>query len=463
MKGQAMRKAAIVLRAVFFLWALAVPARAEPPRPPNFLLIFVDNLGYGDPGCYGNRENRTPQIDRLARQGVRCTDFYIASPSCSPSRGALLTGRHPVRNGLNYQLSTGEGGGTEGLPAAEKIIPQYLRPRGYATGAFGKWNIGFSPGRRPTERGFDEFLGHRSGNIHYFKHLYHGENDLRQGTEVLDRRGTYSTDLFADAAIDFISRHKDNPWFVYLPFNAVHYVYPQNVEPGEKVEWQVPERYLKLYGLPPDEADPQKRFRAVLTALDDAVGRVLQTLEALRLERNTVVLLISDNGAFMLPDRGLEVQSNRPLRSGGVTVCEGGVRVPAIVRWPGRIPASSVCREMLSSLDVLPTLLAAAGVPRPEDRVLDGRDMSSVLSGRSPSPHKALHWVWDQGKNEQWRGMREGSFKILRRADAEPWQLYDLGRDLGETTDLSAAQPERAKEMASRFEHWLRETAASKR
>jgi len=421
---------------------------------PNILLLFVDNVGYGDLGCYGNRAVKTPNIDRLAGEGVRCTDFYIGSPSCSPSRGAILTGRHPVRNGLNHQLSPQENLGGIGLPHSEKIIPQYLKPLGYACGAFGKWNIGFAPGSRPTERGFDEFLGHASGNIHYFKHLYRDQNDLRCAIAPVDMRGKYSTDLFADAAVDFVRRHKDRPWFVYLPFNAVHYVGAHNCEAGEKVEWQVPAKYLALYGCAPNEPDQQKRFRAVLTALDDAIGRVLAAVDELKLRERTLVWLISDNGAFMLPDRGLEVQSNKPLRDGGVTLYEGGIRVPAIARWPGRFKAGTVCREMLSSLDVLPMAVVAAGARLPDDRVFDGCDPTATLAGDTPSPHQALHWVWNQGRKQQWRAMREGRFKIVRRADSEPWQLYDLSADIGETKDLAKERPELVRALVAKFEQW---------
>jgi arylsulfatase A-like enzyme len=441
----------ICLIVVFLLSDFAVAA--EPVRP-NVLLLFIDNVGYGDLGCYGNRENKTPHIDHLAAEGVRCTDFYIGSPSCSPSRGAILTGRHPLRNGLNYQLATGENNWTEGLPESEKIIPQYLKPLGYATGAFGKWNIGFHAGIRPTERGFDEFLGHMSGNIHYYKYLYHGWNDLRLGTEPIDRRGTYSTDLFADAAIDFIRRHREQPWFCYLPFNATHFVFPHNVEEGEKVEWQVPAKYLAMYGSSPDEPDQQKRFRAVLTALDDAIGRVLASIDDANLRERTIVLCISDNGAFMLPGRGLEVQSNLPLREGGVTTYEGGIRVPAIVRWPGRFRAGTVCREMLSSLDVLPMILAAAGAAPPADPVLDGLDPTAVLAGERHSPHEALYWFWNQGQRQQWRAMRQANYKLVRKADAEPWQLYDLSQDVGETKDLAAEKPEAVLALAASYEQW---------
>lgn len=209
-----------------------------------------------------------------------------------------------------------------------------------------------------------------------------------------------------------------------------------------------------MYGCPPDEPDQQKRFRAVLTALDDAIGRLLRAVDDLALRERTIVLLISDNGAFMLPGRGLEVQATLPLRSGGVTTCEGGVRVPAMVRWPGRIQPGSVCREMLSSLDVLPTIVSAASGSLPAERVIDGCDAAPVLAGQATSPHPALHWVWNQGKKEQWRGMRAGNIKILRRADNEPWQLYDLSSDLAEANDLASKQPGRLNALVAQFEAW---------
>ena len=442
------------------LTVLTALSTASEPSRPNLLLLFVDNVGYGDLGCYGNRDAITPRIDRLAKEGVQCMDFYIASPSCTPSRGAILTGRHPVRNGLNYQMSSDPAINTEGLPVTERILPQYLKPRGYACGAFGKWNIGFDPGQRPTEWGFDEFLGHRSGNIHYYKHLYHGRNTMRRGTEAVDLRGQYSTDLFANEACDFIRRHASGPWFVYLPFNATHYVGRQNVEPGEKVQWQAPAAALARHGCQPDEPDQRKRFQAVLTALDDAVGRVLDTVDELGLRKRTLVAFISDNGAFMLPDRGLEVQSNAPLRDGGVTTCEGGVRVPALFRWPGHLPAGAVNRVMLSSLDFVPLAVTVAGGTLPDDRVFDGCDPLPALQGEAASPHPALHWIWNQGRKRRWSGMREGDYKLLRSSDSEPWQLFDLSKDIGEQTDLAASQPEKLKEMAQHFDRWCAAIAA---
>jgi arylsulfatase A-like enzyme len=430
----------------------ATPAAATAPaRTPNILLLFLDNVGYGDIGCYGNQTIKTPHLDALAADGVICTDFYTASPSCTPSRGAILTGRHPERNGLNWQLSTQQNIAGYGLPLTERIIPQYLKPHGYATGAFGKWNLGFGPGARPTERGFDEFLGHASGNIHYYKHLYAGQNDLRKGTEPLNRRGEYSTDLFADAAIDFINRHREQTWFAYVPFNAAHFVSKTNVDPEEKIEWQVPAKFLALYGCPPDEPDHRKRFAAVMTALDDAIGRVLRAVDETGARERTLVMCISDNGAFMLPGRGLEEQSNGPLREGGVTTYEGGVRVPAIFRWPGQLRKGTRCSALLSSMDVLPMILSACAIEPPDDLILDGRDSTAALAGRAPSPHEMLCWTWKQPPDQSWQAIRSGNWKLVRSRDDAPWELYDLSRDIGEMNDLAAEQSELVQALSQKL------------
>lgn len=416
---------------------------------PNVLLIYADNLGYGDLGCYGNAEVKTPRLDRLAREGVRCTDFYVVASTCTVSRGALLTGRQPLRNGLTHQLVTTENWNGIGLPHRERILPQYLREAGYATACFGKWNIGFAPGSRPTERGFDEFLGCRSGNIHYFKHTYHGDYDIFRGTERHRVEG-YSTDIFADAACEFIRRKGDQPWFVYLPFNAPHYVSKVNTEPGETPEWHVPGHYLERYGWPADDKTEKHRYLALLTAMDDAVGRVLDTLDERGLRENTLVMFISDMGAILRPTHGLGVASNAPFRDGAPSLYEGSVRVPAIFRWPGKIAAGTEDRPMLSHLDVLPLCLAAAGIEPPKDRVLDGRDPLPALAGKSASPHERLIFTYAKSA-----ALREGTLKLVRSAESKPWELYDLANDPAESRNLASERTGDVARLDAAFQTWL--------
>ncbi|MBL8175429.1 MAG: sulfatase-like hydrolase/transferase [Bryobacterales bacterium] len=423
---------------------------AGPQARHNLLLITADNLGYGDLGCYGNTEIKTPHFDAFSRQGLRFTNFYTACPTCTASRAGLLTGRYPLRYGLNRQLRAEETAGI-GLPHSEKLIPQYLKPHGYSTGCFGKWNIGFAPGSRPTDRGFDEFFGHRSGNIDYYSHLYNGELDMYRGAQPAPVQG-YSVDLFADAANNFIRRQRANPFFLYLPFNSPHYPNKANLRPGEPLEWQAPDKYFAEYGYSPKEPDPRKRYRAVVTALDDAFGRVIRHLDRTGLAKRTLVFFYSDNGAFMLPNRGLEVQTNRPLRDGGVTCFEGGIRVAGMARWPGEIPQHATCDEVLSAFDLLPLALRLAGASIPKNPQLDGIDPLGALRAKTKMPPRDLFFEY-----QKHQGMRSANWKIVRTAPQSPWQLYDLARDIGESNDLAATNPSRVNELASRYETWRKE------
>ena len=423
---------------------------------PNIVLMFLDNIGYGDLGCYGNGQVKTPYIDRLAAEGVRCTDFYIASPSCMPSRGALLTGRHPVRNGLNEQIWKIDELEQEGLARSEVILPRYLAKAGYVSGCFGKWNIGFAPGSRPTDRGFDEYLGNISGNCDYYTYIYRGRNDLYRNTEPAKADG-YSTFVFADAACDFIERNKNRPFFCYVPFNAAHFPNPSNKPAGTPCLWQAPDEAFERYGYSPKTLDERQRYRAVLAALDDGIGRVLNQLERLKLTDKTIVILLSDNGAFLIPARGQECASNAPLRAGGTTLWEGGIRIPCIVRWPGAIKPGTVCSEPLTSMDLVPMALRAAGLELPSDRVLDGKDPTAALAGREASPHKYLYWQWGAKS----AAIRMGRYKLLREQQStnQDWQLFDLETDIGETANLLAAKPEVVEHLKAEYERWAKDAA----
>jgi arylsulfatase A-like enzyme len=352
---------------------------------------------------------------------------------------------------LTHQLATTENWTGIGLPHRERIIPQYLKEAGYATACFGKWNIGFAAGSRPTERGFDEFLGCRSGNIHYFKHTYHGEYDIFLGTK-LHRVDGYSTDIFADATCEYIERQvkSERPFFVYLPFNAPHYVSTVNTVPdeSEKPVWHVPDKYLERYGWPADDPTEKHRYLALLTALDDAVGRVLDTLDATGQHDNTLVMFISDMGAILRPTHGKDVASNAPFRAGAPELYEGGIRIPAIFRWPGKIKAGSESSEVLTHLDVLPLCLLAAGLQSPADRVLDGRNPLPALTG-ADSPHTRI--VATIGTAA---ALREGDLKIHRTAPGKPWELFDLAKDPGESTNLSDNLTADVTRLAAAFATW---------
>lgn len=423
-------------------------AGAEPP--PNILIITADNLGYGDLRCY-NPESPivTPNFDRLASEGALLADFYTASSTCTVSRACLLTGRIPQRHGLVNQLPGVEGNYGVGLNHQEILIPSLLKtaPTAYATGCFGKWNIGFAPGSRPTERGFDEFIGNASGNCDYYRHNYREKHDLYEGIEELHREGEYTTDIFADTAIDFIRRNSQagQPWFCYLPFNAPHFPTVGNKRPGEPNIWQAPDSAFEAYDFGPAEEDPLKRYFAVVTALDTALGRVLDAVDA----EKTFVFFYSDNGAFRLNRRGLDVGINDPLRSGGVTCWEGGIRVVAMARWPGKIKAGSRISEPLWSPDLLVACAQLARTNLPEGVVLDGRSPLPVLTGGAKSPHDSMFFVF---RNHA--ALRRGDWKIVRENPDQAWQLFNLADDLGESKNLAESNQQLLGELAAEFKKW---------
>ncbi len=450
-------------RMIILLLLCAYPAafliaNERDSKRPNILLMTVDNLGYGDLQIYNPRSKiSTPNLAKLASRGVRLTQFYTASPTCTVSRACLLTGRIAQRHGLNNQLPGLEGNYGVGLNPTEILIPQMLKSAGYRTGCFGKWNIGFAKGSRPTERGFDEFLGNASGNIDYYRHVYNGKHDVYRGTvgqpfTEHHATGTYSSDLFADAAIDFITRHQTKqPWFCYLPFNAPHSPNRKNKLPKQANEWQAPPAAFARYGMSEKEADPKRRYMATVTALDDAIGRVLDCLDEQGATDNTFIFCFSDNGAFRLNREGIDMGSNEPLRGGGVTCWEGGLRVAAIASFPGVIAAGSIVDQPLWSPDLMITYANLTDAQPPRIR-LDGKDALPVLSGRAPSKHQAFYFEF-----RKHAALRLGDWKIVRTKPDEPWQLFELKGDPSETDDQSAANPEKLADLIHEFKSWQTE------
>lgn len=445
--------------ALFFTLLIVTSSFAEKP---NILLITCDNLGYGDLKMYRPESSiETPRLDQLASEGARLTQFYTASPTCTVSRACLLTGRIPQRHGLVNQLPGIKGNYGVGLNQSEILIPRLLKSAAlpYRTACFGKWNIGFAEGSRPTERGFDHFLGHASGNIDHYHHRYSGKRDLFEGTKAIIRDGEYATDLFANGAIEFIEAGKkdEQPWFCYLPFNAPHFPNKGNKLLGEPVNYQAPDSAFIALGLSPDETDPKRRYDAVVYALDEAIGRVLDAVDESEQRDNTFVFFMSDNGAFRLNREGIDVGINDPLRSGGVTCWEGGLRVPALVRWPGRIEPGSLVNAPLWSPDLFVACSKLAEVELPETVVYDGKDPLPSLTTSASTPHETFYFSY-----RKHAALRAGNWKVVRENPKEKWMLFNLKSDVGETKDLSLSQPKIVTQLARKFQEWETKASADK-
>ncbi|WP_236971481.1 sulfatase-like hydrolase/transferase [Membranihabitans marinus] len=417
---------------------------------PNILIITVDNVGYGDFSVYNKQSTIiTPNIEKLAEQGARLTNFYTAGATCTVSRACLLTGRIARRHQLVNQLGGLKGNYGIGLRQSEVIIPRMLETSdaNYAKGAFGKWNVGFAPGSRPIDRGFDEYLGIASGNADHFTHVYAGKHDLHHNNEPINRHGEYSTDLFANAAMDFMEENteKGKPWMVYLPFDAPHHPGDRNIDPDAENIWQAPDYAFKPYGVSPDTKDAKTRFNAVVTAIDMAIGRVMDKLEELGIADNTFVFFYSDNGAFY---PYLDIQSNAPFKGAGVTLWEGGIRVPALAKWPGNIPEGSVVDTRLWSLDIYPTVAKLAGAQLPQDRFIDGENILPNLTGQNKySPHATLFFEYKNFSALHW-----GDWKIIREGADEDWQLYNLKSDQAESQNKAAQEPKIVDKLAAAFQ-----------
>jgi arylsulfatase A-like enzyme len=439
---------------------------------PNVVLIVSDDQGYNDLGVLGDHII-TPNLDRLAREGVRLTDFYVAWPACTPSRGAFLTGRYPQRNGIydmirNEAPDYGHKYSPEdyavtwerigGMDTREILLPCMLQKAGYDCGIFGKWDLGVHRRFLPLQRGWDEFYGLVNTGIDYYTHERYGVPSMYRNNEpTTEDKGTYCTYLFQREAVRFVKENKDRPFFLYLPFNAPHGA--SNLDPKIRGAAQAPEKWRamypelhaeegyvegKRYGEPatvPNRALRKTHYLGAVTAMDAAIGEVLDLLDQYRLAENTIVIFFADNG-------GSGGADNAPLRAGKGRVFEGGVRVCCLVRYPKRIVAGTVNREFLTSLEIFPTVLELAGVAPPEGVVLDGFDMMPILAEGKPSPRREMYW-----KRRAKEAARVGHWKWIRNERGT--FLFDLSNDLSEKHNLVDKMPDKAAEMQSHFENWL--------
>ncbi len=424
----------LLLLAACLLVGRGAAFAADPPdRKPNILILLGDDLGWGELGCQGNTQIPTPNIDAIAKSGVRFTQGYVSGPYCSPTRAGLMTGRYQTRFGHEFNSTAQK----SGLALSETTIANRLKTLGYQTAAVGKWHLGGGADYRPMARGFDEFYG-TLANTPYYHPTQFIDSRVSPDTQKVTDDDFYTTDKYAERAVDWLEKHKDAPWFLYVPFNAQH------------APLQAPKKYLDRFGDISDEK--RKTFAAMLSAMDDAVGTITKKVRDLGQEENTLVFYLADNGG----PTASTTSSNGPLNGFKATTWEGGVRVPFMVQWKGRIPAGKTYDNPVIQLDILPTVLKAAGGEVDAAWKLDGLDLMPYLTGANTAkPHETLYWRF----GEQW-AIRHGDHKLLvARGSGQAPELYDLSKDLGEKNNLAAAQPEKTAELKKLWDAWNAEQA----
>ena len=434
-------------------------AAARPARPPNFIVLFTDDQGYQDLGCFGSPDIKTPCIDRMAAEGMKFTDFYVASPVCTPSRSALMTGCYPKRVGLHQGVLFPNA--QKGLNPDEITLAEMLKARGYATMCIGKWHLGDNPKFLPTQQGFDSYFGIPYSNDMSITRDGKRGPPLMRNDQIVEHPADQATltERYTEEAVQFIKANKDRPFFLYLPHTMPH------------LPLAVSERFKgKSAG---------GMYGDVIETIDWGTGRILDTVRTLGLQNDTIAIFTSDNGPWLSRKNDHNVGSALPLRNGKGTTYEGGMREPCVMWGPGRIPAGTVCRELAATMDLFPTFAAMAGGTVPTDRVIDGRDIGPLMRGEAgaKTPHDAYYYYSSGGRLE---AVRAGNWKlhITRPAPprpkkgqpapppappaAETVELYDLAADIGEAASVADKHPDvvqRLKGMMETFDAELEKTA----
>lgn len=429
------------MRAIFTCCLCAIAfaeVAGESAEHPNFVVIMADDLGYGDISCYGGWIE-TPHLDALAASGARFTDFHSSGNVCSPTRAGLMTGRYQQRAGIPGVIYADQTRAVHyhGLQTSEVTFAEVLRDAGYSTAIFGKWHLGYETKYNPIHHGFDEFRGYVSGNVDFFSHVDQvGVYDWWHQDKHVQEEG-YTTHLITQHAVRFIEHNKERPFCLYLPHEAPHYPYQG---PGDKAERAVGGKF-KTQGA---RRDIKSAYREMVEEMDKGVGEVVAALEQAGVAERTLILFFSDNGAN-------RHGSNAPLRGAKGSNWEGGHRVPAIAAWPGKIAAGRVVEDLAISLDVMPTMLAAAGVA--VERKLDGVSLLSNLVDGEPLGDRRLFW--------NGRAMRDGPWKlVLNGKGGDKRGLYHLGRDIGEQNNLAEHDRDRVEKMTAAIEAWQRDVAS---
>jgi arylsulfatase A len=441
--------------ALLLSWALELTGKRETP---NIVFFLIDDLGWKDLGCYGSDYYQTPHIDKLASQGIRFTDAYAACAVCSPTRAAIMTGKYPARLMLTEWLPSGRwktnaklrsGRFLRGLPLEETTLAEALRKAGYATCIAGKWHLGSEPFSTPAHHGFDVNIGaNEHGNPGSYFFPYKGQwsiptTKLKARWQVLSggKSGEYLTDRLTDEAISFVRQHREKPFFLFFSHYAVHTPFRAKKEMIKKYE-----------AIPKARRQGKPVYAAMVESVDESVGRVMATLDELNLENETLVIFTSDNGGFA------GATDHSPLRGNKGSYYEGGIRVPLIIRWPGVTKAGKMSKVPVTSSDLYPTCLTAAGLPLHPAQHRDGLDLSTILKGAESLNRNALFWHYPHYNSHPSAVpssvIRKGEWKLIETFDPKGTELYHLGRDLGETTNLAKTEPSQLAALRRELAAW---------
>jgi arylsulfatase A-like enzyme len=426
-----------VLTCLAVLVCAASASAQAPAARPNVILIITDDVGYGDIGSYGAPDIKTPAIDSLAQNGMRLTDFY-AAPNCSPTRAMLISGRYQQRSRIETPLGSARAAQDQGLPATGRTLPQLLKNNGYRTGLVGKWHLGYKPEFSPNAHGFDYFFGFKSGLIDYYQHTdSSGEHDLFENTEPTHVSG-YSTDVFTDRAVKFIEENAKQPFFLEVAFNAAHWPFQIPDHPSVAAD------NARFVQPQEDPTNSRRDYVAIVERADQGVGKIIATLARLGLTRDTLVIYTQDNGGEWL-------SRNAPLFHRKNTVWEGGIRVPAIFKWPGRIPAGKTSAQVGIMMDLTATILAVTNSPVPAEAKLEGMNLLPLLQNGAQRTERTLFWrVTTQARRQ--RAVRQGDWKLV--LDAGVPFLYNLATDVGERNDLANQRQDIVRKLFPLIGQW---------
>jgi arylsulfatase A-like enzyme len=445
-----MRPITTLAAAMFLITSAATGIQQRPPDRPNVVLIMTDDAGYADTGSYGAPDIRTPNIDSLARDGVKLTDFYANAMSCTPTRAGLISGRYQQRYGIEFVLAApGVSGSDGGLPPLTHSLPLLMKKNRYATALVGKWHLGYRQEFSPGAHGFDVFFGSKSPAIDYHTHFttrpsegaqfVSAQPDLWENDALVEQDG-YITDLITRRSVEFISQNATRPFFIDVAFNAPH---SPTQRPDQSARGAAPASATR--------AD----YAAVMERVDRGVGEILQTLRARGLEQNTIVIFTNDNG-------GVGLSHSAPLFHRKFSAWEGGIRVPALIRWPGRIPTGTVSSQVGITMDLTASILAATATPVPSDARLEGINLFPVLQRKAPQVERTLFWrtAGPSPVNMNQKAVRSGDWKLMIDGAVTRIFLFNVKADPGERQDWFARRPDIVQRLQQLLTEWEREVDA---